>query len=113
MKLLYNINKVVIIINLILVIIPFLGLVFMFITGCVQVLSFLVLLLFWKRIDITLRNYFIAYPFLVSITLGILYIGTDTSYAISMGIAALLAIGFLFILKKQKDLSLNTTTDEL
>lgn len=113
MKRLYNINKIVIIINLILVIIPFLGLVFMFITGCVQVISYSVCLMYWKRINSTLRNYFIVYPFLVSIALGTLYIGTDTSYAISMSIAALLAIGFLFLLKKQKDLSLNTTTDEL
>ncbi|MFC4636237.1 hypothetical protein ACFO3O_20185 [Dokdonia ponticola] len=113
MKLLYNINKVIIGINLILIVIPFFALLFMTITGIVQVISYLVVLTMWKRTDPSTRKYLSMYPFLVGLSLGILYIGTDTSYAIAMCIAAILAIGFLFILKKQKDLPSKITTDEL
>lgn len=113
MKLLYKINKVVIIINLVLVIIPFLGLAFLIVTGLFQVISFIVCLIYWKRIDQSLRKYLIAYPFLAGICLGILGIETDVSFTISLSLSALLALSFLFLLKKQKDILLKNTTDEL
>ncbi|WP_299210048.1 hypothetical protein [uncultured Dokdonia sp.] len=113
MKHLYNINKVVIIINLVLVIIPFLGLVFLLVTGFFQVISFIACLIYWKRIDHSLRKYFIAYPFLAGICLGILAIETDVSFTISLSLSALLALSFLFLLKKQKDITQKNAIDSL
>lgn len=113
MKRLYNINKVIIIINLILAFIPFIGLLFMVITGITQVISYIIYLTKWRHIDTKLRNYFIAYPFLVAIVLSIISIGKDISFVISLSIAALIAIGFLFLIKKQKDIFSKPSSNEL
>ena len=96
MKIVYKINKIIIIINLILALIPFLGLLFMIITGFTQIVSYTIWISKWKHIHLTLQRYFIAYPFLVIIALGIIPINTDASFVISLSISALLAIGFLF-----------------
>lgn len=105
MKLLYNINKVVIIMNLILIVIPFFGLIFMFITGCIQVISFIVFLFLWKKIAYSLRRYFLIYPILVGIALAILSLEKDVSFVISLSLSASMAIGFVFLLKKQRDIT--------
>lgn len=113
MKLIYNINKVVIIINVILVIIPFFALLFMTITGVVQVISYLAILTMWKRTDPSIRNYLSIYPFLVAIALGVFSLQTDVSFVISLSLSALIGIGFLFLLRKQKNILSKITTDEL
>ena len=110
MKTLYNINKVTLIINLILVVIPFFGLIFMLITGCVQVISYIISLFLWKQIAHSLRRYFLIYPVLVSIALAILALEKDVSFVISLSLSALIGIGFVFLLKKQND---GTSTHEL
>jgi len=93
---------------------PFLALVFMTVTGSVQVISYIVLLFMWKRIHIKLRKYLIIYPLLAGIVLGILSIDKgDISFTISIFLSVIIAIGFLLLLKKQKDKSLKLSTDEL
>lgn len=101
MKTLYTVNKIVFIINLILAFIPFAGLLFMMITGAVQVTSYMIYLTKWKQIHPVLRNYFILYPFLVGITCSILAIGKDITFIISLSIATLIAICFLYITYRQ------------
>ncbi len=72
METIYKINKVIVIINLILALTIYFGMLFLPITGIVQIASFVYFLCHWKNINPRLKNHFIGYGISVVITLSIL-----------------------------------------
>ncbi|WP_339848790.1 hypothetical protein [uncultured Dokdonia sp.] len=113
MKTIYKINKVIVIINLILFIIPYFGLIFMMATGATQIILYLIHICYWKKIPTLFKKHLILYGLLVMATLSFLYFGEEFVYAkdfvfvVSLISAGLLAFYSLYI---SRALSLN---DEL
>lgn len=120
MKTLYMINKVLIIINVILGLTIYFGLLFMIITGFAQVVMFIVYLSKWKKISDQYKTHFITYGCLTIITLIALFISVqlnhhaDTIILLSLFMGGGLAFYFLYLSKKQYEFyNTNLKTDEL
>lgn len=113
MKTIYKINKVTVIINLILFIIPYFGLVFMMVTGVTQIIIYLIHLCYWDKTPTLFKKHLVLYGLLVITTLSFLYnsdqfvYGKDFVFASCLISAGLLAFYSLYI---SRSLSLN---DEL
>ncbi|WP_299683330.1 hypothetical protein [uncultured Dokdonia sp.] len=111
MQTLFKINKVIMIINAILFIIPYFGLLFMIITGISQLTLFLIYVSKWKLIATELKKYFISYGIVASISVGLLIIsnkfsnGQDALMIISMLLGGILSLCFLYLSKKQSTYS--------
>lgn len=107
MKTMYQINKVVLIVNVLLFIIPFLGLLFLMITAITQLTLFAVYLWKWKMIATSLKKFFILYGILATIALSLLYVinlsayGKDTIFIVSMVLATICAVLSLYLSRKQ------------
>lgn len=107
MKTLYKINLILVIINVILGLTIYLGLLFMIITGVCQVVMYLIYLSKWKDISKELKTPFIKYGIITVITLSVfsyaLYDESDFLFTLPMITSGLLAFYFLYISKKQRD----------
>ena len=109
MKIIYTINKVILIATLLLYLTIFLGLYSQIVLGTIQVLSSLALIFFWKRIAIKQRQQLIGY-WIVTILYGLIAIpfwdyfdnSTLTSILTIMIIPMSIAIYFFSILHQIK-----------
>lgn len=72
MKTIYLLNKFLIIANSILFLTLYLGMLFLIITGAVQILCFLYYSYHWKRVEPHLKRHFRYYAFLAFATLLVL-----------------------------------------
>lgn len=115
MKNIYTINKIIIIVNLILYITLFGGLLFQMVTGTIQIISFIVYLFVWKKLDKTLHKHFIAYGITMITIVSIFFTSISFNHPMTLFAiiaSALLAVYFLFISKWQTDFILQSEKNE-
>ncbi len=111
MRKIYTINKILIIVNIALFIIPYFGLLFMIITGVVQLTLFLIYMFRWKQIPKNNKKQLIWYIAICSIIFISIYYSSASEYyndlipSMLLIISGLLALYFLYISKKLSDLN--------
>ncbi len=93
MKTLFKINKVIIIVNAILFIIPYFGLLFMIITGISQLTLFFIYVLKWKSIATQLKKHFIYYGVIASISIALLFMSKEFSYGRDIAMIISMVLG--------------------
>lgn len=104
MKNIYTINKFVIVPNLLLYITIYGGLLFQMLTRTIQVISFLVYLFSWKKIDSNLHKHFITYGICMLIIVSVFFTSMSFNHPMTLlaiFASALLAVYFTFISKWQ------------
>ena len=115
MKNIYLINKIVIVANLLLYITIYGGLLFQMVTGTIQLLSFFIYLLLWKKLDKRLLKHFLAYGICTFIILIFFFTSISFNHPMTLVAiitSALLAAYFLFISKWQTAYILQTEKTE-
>lgn len=118
MKTIYILNKVLIVINLVLFLTIYFGLLFLPITGITQLVCFLFFLSHWKKMDPSIKKHLRYYGISVLITLGILlslqYLqNLDLLFWLPIIFGGILSIYFLLITERQSNYSLNQQQDSL
>ena len=107
MRTIYKINKVVVIFNLVLVIISYFTMLFLPITGIIQLVMFGMYCIIWQSVAEPLKKHFAVYGFLVFISLRLLFFSgkleyyRDFSLISSMVLGGLLSLYFLVICTSQ------------
>ena len=115
MKNIYTINKFVIVANLLLYITIYGGLLFQIVTGTIQVISFLIYLFLWKKIDRSLLKHFISYGICMLIVLSLFFTSMSFNHPmtiIAIFASALLAVYFVFLSKWQTAYFLQSRKNE-
>jgi hypothetical protein len=76
------------------------------VTGTIQVISFLIYLFFWEKIDKSLHKHFIVYGITMIIIVFVFFTSMSFNHPMTLLVifaSALLAVYFLFISKWQTD----------
>ncbi|TVZ53160.1 hypothetical protein OD90_2357 [Dokdonia sp. Hel_I_53] len=117
MKKIYSLNKILIIINIGLFIIPYFGLLFMIITGVVQIILFFIYVMKWNQIPQSNKKQLLVYVAIcLIIFIGIYYSSASEYYndlilSMLLIISGLLELYFLYISKKLSDLYLKSNVN--
>ena len=106
MKNVYTVNKVLLIVNTLLFLTIYFGLLFLIVTGIVQILCFIYYMVHWEKIDPKLELYFRSYGVLVPLILCpflfLEYLGDYMGLLLIPLIAgSILAICFTLLSRKQ------------
>ena len=107
MKTIYKINKVVVIVNLILFLTIYFGMLFLPVTGIVQLVMFGIYCYKWQSVVEPLKKHFVIYGSLALLSLGLLFLSPGLGYwdgfslISSMVLGGLLSLYFLQITRRQ------------